>query len=128
MYFPERSLAPRPITHLYAIGGGGSIYSRHVIGLVENVVAAVFQVPSFEKLSEKQHAGHAVFSRQIAMYLAHIIGGLSLSEVGRLFARDRTTVAHACALIEDRRDDPLLDRSLAILEFALSIPHEGGAR
>ena len=56
------------------------------------------------------------------MYLTHIAGGLSLSEVGRLFARDRTTVAHACALVEDRRDDPDFDRCLAILEFALALP------
>lgn len=54
------------------------------------------------------------------MYLAHVAGGLPMAEVGRLFARDRTTVAHACALVEDRRDDPAFDRTLAILEFALT--------
>jgi chromosomal replication initiation ATPase DnaA len=54
------------------------------------------------------------------MYLAHVAGGLSMREVGRLFSRDRTTVAHACALVEDRRDDPQFDRALAILEFALT--------
>jgi hypothetical protein len=53
------------------------------------------------------------------MYLAHVAGGLPLAEVGRLFKRDRTTVAHACAVVEDRRDDPAFDRALAILEFAL---------
>jgi chromosomal replication initiation ATPase DnaA len=59
------------------------------------------------------------FARQVAMYLAHVGGGLCLSEVGRLFARDRTTVAHACALVEDRRDDPDFDRCLSFLELAL---------
>lgn len=54
------------------------------------------------------------------MYLAHVACGLPLAEVGRLFSRDRTTVAHACALIEDRRDDPTFDRALAVLEFALT--------
>jgi chromosomal replication initiation ATPase DnaA len=60
------------------------------------------------------------FARQIGMYLAHVAGGLTMAETGRLFARDRTTVAHACAVIEDRRDDPAFDRTLAILEFALA--------
>jgi Bacterial dnaA protein helix-turn-helix len=59
------------------------------------------------------------FARQVAMYLAHTGGGISFSEVGRLFARDRTTVAHACALVEDMRDDPAFDRCLAFLELAL---------
>jgi chromosomal replication initiation ATPase DnaA len=54
------------------------------------------------------------------MYLAHVAGGLTLVEVARLFARDRTTVAHACAVVEDRRDDPEFDRTLAVLEFALA--------
>ena len=50
------------------------------------------------------------------MYLAHVGCGLSLTEVGRLFARDRTTVAHACGLIEDRREEPGFDRALELLE------------
>jgi len=54
------------------------------------------------------------------MYLAHVGGGLPMTEVGRMFARDRTTVSHACAVIEDRRDDPNFDRALAVLEFALT--------
>ena len=50
------------------------------------------------------------------MYLAHVGCGLSLTEVGRLFTRDRTTVGHACGLVEDRREDPALDRALELLE------------
>jgi hypothetical protein len=53
------------------------------------------------------------------MYLAHIGGGLNLSEVGRLFGRDRTTVAHACSLIEDARDDERFDRMLDLLERSM---------
>ncbi|MEZ5773925.1 MAG: helix-turn-helix domain-containing protein [Hyphomicrobiaceae bacterium] len=55
-------------------------------------------------------------SRQTAMYLAHVTLGLTLTEVGRMFGRDRTTVAHACALIEDRRDDARTDLTLSLLE------------
>jgi chromosomal replication initiation ATPase DnaA len=62
----------------------------------------------------------AAFARQVAMYLAHISLGASLTEIGSLFERDRTTVAHACALVEDRRDDPELDSKLDYLEQAVS--------
>ena len=56
------------------------------------------------------------FARQVAMYLAHVTFGLTLTTVGRAFGRDRTTVAHACALVEDARDDPEFDHTLELLE------------
>ena len=58
-------------------------------------------------------------ARQTAMYLSHVAFGLSLTRVGVCFGRDRTTVRHACALIEDRRDDPRLEFGLTALEAAL---------
>ena len=60
----------------------------------------------------------AAFARQIAMYLAHVGFGLSMAEVGKAFGRDRTTVVHACHLIEDRRDDVRFDQMLDHLEQA----------
>jgi len=45
---------------------------------------------------------------------------VSLTEVGHLFERDRTTVSHACGLVEDRRDDPDFDYRLNHLERAVS--------
>jgi len=54
--------------------------------------------------------------RQIAMYVAHVGLGLSMSEVGRGFGRDRTTVLHACHLVEDLRDDGDFDRMVTITE------------
>lgn len=58
-------------------------------------------------------------ARQTAMYLAHVACELSLTEVGLLFDRDRTTVAHACGVIEDRRDDRVFDRVIDLLERAV---------
>jgi chromosomal replication initiation ATPase DnaA len=52
------------------------------------------------------------------MYLAHVALGLTLTEAGRLFGRDRSTAAHACRLVESRRDDPHIDTLLARLEHA----------
>ncbi len=60
-------------------------------------------------------------ARHVSMYLAHVACRMSLSDVGRLYARDRTTVAYACAAIEDRRDDPKFDRALELLEMAVPV-------
>jgi chromosomal replication initiation ATPase DnaA len=88
--------------------------------LVESFIGAVFAISPGEIRGPNRRRKEVAFARQVAMYLAHVAAGLPMAEVGRLFARDRTTVAHACALVEDRRDDPAFDRALAILEFALA--------
>lgn len=59
----------------------------------------------------------AAFARQVAMYLAHIGFALSLGAISRAFGRDRTTVSHACHVVEDCRDDVWLDWRLAALEL-----------
>jgi hypothetical protein len=55
-------------------------------------------------------------ARQLAMYLVHVLLGRNLTDVGTLFGRDRTTVAHACRSVEDRRDDGPLEREIEELE------------
>src|SRR4051795_6897086 len=62
-------------------------------------------------------APRAAFARQIAMYLAHTGFELSLETIGRVFGRDRTTVSHACHVVEDGRDDIWLDCRLEALEL-----------
>jgi hypothetical protein len=52
------------------------------------------------------------------MYLLHVDYALSCETIGRMFGRDRTTVSHACRVIEDSRDDIWLDCRLAALELA----------
>jgi Bacterial dnaA protein helix-turn-helix len=61
----------------------------------------------------------AAFARQVAMYLTHVAFGMSLQRVATAFARDRSTIAHACHVIEDRRDDASFDNLLDQLEAAL---------
>jgi hypothetical protein len=57
-----------------------------------------------------------VFARQVAIYLAHVGCGLTYTQAARLYGRDRSTAAHACKVVEDRRDDPRVDRILELLE------------
>lgn len=64
-------------------------------------------------------------ARQLAMYLSHVVLGRSLTEIGYAFGRDRTTVAHACAVIEDMRDDPDFDAEVTALERRLEARRDG---
>jgi len=83
---------------------------------LESLTAAAFAVPVDEVRAPSRRARPVAFARQSAMYLAHVMLGLSYSTTGRLFDRDRTTAAHACRRVEDRRDDPSVDRVLLALE------------
>jgi chromosomal replication initiation ATPase DnaA len=86
---------------------------------LEQVVLGVFMVRSAELWAGTRRRPRAAFARQVAMYLAHVACGLTLTEVGEVFSRDRTTVAHACGRVEDLRDDAAFDRSLELLEGVL---------
>jgi chromosomal replication initiation ATPase DnaA len=83
---------------------------------VVRTVAADFGLPPQDLLAARRGSSQIAFARQVAMYLAHVGCALSFETVGRAFGRDRTTVAHACRVVEDGRDDAGLDRRLARLE------------
>ncbi len=87
--------------------------------LAEVAIAAAIRIPLAGLRAASRGRKSIALARQTAMYLAHVAFGLSLTRVGMCFGRDRTTVRHACALIEDRRDDPALEFGLAALEAAL---------
>ena len=97
--------------------------------IINAAVAATFTVPLTELQAATRRRAPVALARQSAMYLAHVALGLNFSQVGRAFGRDRTTAAHACRLIEDRRGDPRLDNALADLEHVLrrDLRHTGGA-
>jgi len=84
--------------------------------LLAAAVAATFAVPLEEVLAPTRGSPQAAFARQTAMYLAHVVLGRSVSEIGVLFGRDRTTAAYACRMIEERRDDPAIDAVVQSLE------------
>ena len=67
-------------------------------------------------------------ARQLAMYLAHVVLGRSLTEIGEAFGRDRTTVSHACARIEDMRDDRAFDEEVSAFERRLEAQRDEAPR
>lgn len=87
--------------------------------LAEAAVAAAAGVPLNRLRGARRGRSSVARARQTAMYLAHVAFGMNLTRVGVCFGRDRTTVRHACALIEDRRDDPRLECGLTALEAGL---------
>lgn len=87
---------------------------------VIDIAAALFTVSSRE-LRRRGRSGLGVARvRHIAMYTAHTTLGVSMKDVGTAFGRDRSTVAHACKLVEDLRDDKEFDRLLAITETVVT--------
>lgn len=89
--------------------------------VIEMAVIGVFNVENGALTSPGRADPRTILARQIAMYLAHTSCSMSLTDIARLYERDRTTVAYACAIIEDRRDDPSFDRALDLLSWVL--PH-----
>lgn len=96
-----------------------SLHAAAGARLAEAAVAATARVHLAGMRGATRGPQREALARQMAMYLAHVAFGLSLTRVGICFGRDRTTVRHACALIEDRRDDLRLECGLNALEAAL---------
>jgi hypothetical protein len=108
--------APSHFSPAYVEADRETLRLRHVI---EATVVEVFAVSHNELTKPSRGKAPVALARQTAMYLAHVACGLTLTDVGTIFERDRTTVAHGCAVIEDRRDDPVFDRTLELMEWII---------
>jgi len=102
----------------------GEERSISVCRFIENLVSGALGIGLAELRANRRGRAAVAFARQTAMYLAHVHFGLTLSQVGRNFGRDRTTVAHACARVEDSRDDPHFEQVLTCLEATLDRWHD----
>jgi len=86
--------------------------------LIGDIVATTFGVTVQDLRAPSRGTAPVAFARQVAMYLGHVVFGLSLTRLGRGFGRDRTTAGHACRMIEECRDDPAVDQFFGMLEAA----------
>ena len=80
------------------------------------IAAHAYDMTLDQMLAKNRCRAWIAEGRQVAMYLTHVIGQVPLSDTGPHFGRDRTTVAHACARIEDKRDEDYFDNGLMRLE------------
>lgn len=91
--------------------------------LAQHAVAFAFRETVEEISAPTRRSKRAAFARQTAMYLTHVAFGMSQVRVALAFGRDRTTVAHACHVVEDRREDPHFDEHLEVMEdFLRALP------
>ncbi|MBX3575884.1 MAG: chromosomal replication initiator DnaA [Rhizobiaceae bacterium] len=98
--------------------------AEYVFDLCEgtiDIVAALFNISSKDIRRPGRGEPDIARVRQIAMYVAHVALSLSMRDVGRGFARDRTTVVYACHLVEDLRDDPEFDRLVQTAERIVQV-------
>ncbi|MCX7304514.1 MAG: chromosomal replication initiator DnaA [Hyphomicrobiales bacterium] len=81
-----------------------------------DIAAALFNVAGKDIRQPGRSSLGVSRVRQVAMYVSHVVLKLNMSDIGRAFGRDRTTVVHACHLIEDLRDDRDFDRIITTTE------------
>ncbi len=81
-----------------------------------DLLGAAFGIDGKELRSAKRCRRPVARVRQIGMYVAHTLFGMAMGEVATGFARDRTTVMHACHLVEDMRDDSDFDAAVTAFE------------
>lgn len=93
-----------------------SRYQSKCFLLVVELVSSFFEV-SVESLRGRTRGIAPICqARQICMYLLHTSFSIPYPEIGQLFRRDRTTISHACMVVEDLRDDCGIDQNLTRLE------------
>ncbi|WP_237154858.1 helix-turn-helix domain-containing protein [Oryzibacter oryziterrae] len=87
--------------------------------VIEQAVLKAFDLPLRSLRSRQRGQAHVAFARQVAIYVAHVYMGMTLTKAARLFGRDRTTAAYACRIVEDKRDDRRVDLKVEAVERAL---------
>ena len=90
--------------------------SAHQIAVA--LVAPVLNVPASSIMAGTRGLKQEAQARFIAAYLVNVTFGISLTETGRVFGRDRCTIRHGARLVEDQRDDPAFDAVITALEAA----------
>ena len=93
--------------------------NRLIARMSKEVVCEAFGIPHADLMAPDRGGVTLARARQIAMYLAHIIGQLTLKEVSEQFCRERSTVSHAIINVEDRRDSPVINIKREYLEQRL---------
>ncbi|MEM0899574.1 MAG: helix-turn-helix domain-containing protein [Pseudomonadota bacterium] len=87
---------------------------------VIDIISQLFDISSREIRSSTRNSASVARVRQIGMYVCHVTLGMYLQQISEGFSRDRSTVTHACHLVEDLRDDEEIDRIIAKVEAVIA--------
>lgn len=90
------------------------------IEVIQRAVAEYYDIRLGDMTSRKRPQSIAL-PRQIAMYLCRSMTQHSLPSIGNAFARNHSTVLHACRLVKYKmRSDPQLRQSVSVLTHKLT--------
>ncbi|WP_338049388.1 helix-turn-helix domain-containing protein [Rhizobium tubonense] len=115
---PSRPLSPETAAEQSGAVGlqPSSLPLRTVCRIVGQMTSEIFGVVGSRVQLRRDRRRTLCHVRQIAMYICHVALRIPLHEIGLAFGRDRTTVGHACHVVEDRRDDPAFDDFVGAVE------------
>ena len=94
----------------------GDAWRRGCVHATLELITDEFDVSTSCILAAGRSRSHISLARHTAMYLCHVICSIPIIQVGKIFNRDRTTVAYACQKIEDMRDNVDFERFITRLE------------
>ena len=95
------------------------LFHQRIASEAMQVSSDALSVSLAEIKSRRRAKSGTVYARQVAMYLTHVIGQMSLAQVAAEFNRERSTVGYSCHAVEDRRESPLFDEQIERLEACL---------
>jgi hypothetical protein len=93
-----------------------SVPLRTVCRAVSQITAEMLFLLGDRVIERRDRRRPSCHVRQIAMYVCHVALQMTQAEIGTAFGRDRTTVGHACHVVEDRRDDAAFDEFVSAIE------------
>ncbi len=93
-----------------------SLPLRTTCRIVRQMIAEMTELTGDRIQLRRDRRRTACHVRQIAMYVCHVALEIPMNEIGDAFGRDRSTVGHACGVVEDRRDDPAFDDFVSAIE------------
>lgn len=105
-----------------------ALEAEHAVSLCDGLIdllGETLEVPTELLRARSRCSASIARARQIGMYLAHVSLGLTMAQVAIGFARHKSTVVHACHMIEDMRDDEDFDAFIARQERIIRIIVEG---
>lgn len=113
--------SPAPVTgkvglHGVLPGRRRLLAVRSVCKMVQTIAAEMVFLTGSPQASARDRRFALAHIQQISMYVCHVVLQMTMTEIGIAMGRDRTTVGHACARVEDRRDDRAYDQLIAAVE------------
>ncbi|WP_343215808.1 helix-turn-helix domain-containing protein [Ensifer sp. M14] len=124
--YPAGPVAAMPVGQ----GGAREMSTRLTCRLVQNLTAEAVLLAADRLPLLRDARRSRCHARQIAMYVCHVVLQIPQSDIAKAFERDRTTVRHACSVVEDRRDladfDAFLETIECMVASAFAVQAERG--